>query len=333
MDIITLLTDYAHGKREQIEQARIVEFSGKQYPLLFFSLFLRVFKQHSSSPIEVIDLDDVDETVVHSKLATSFLGMRSCYWLRSISDLDKKKLHRWTVYVQEYSGLNTIFFFVEGDSIVKDGDGVVRVTIPDAVDAKDCLALMRAFGYQLSPAIQKFVGDLYKKTGQLSLDDSCLMMRYALLVGAGAPDFLEHWLDHVVISQQSLFTLSQYFFAKNSRAFFTLWHKIGPQYGEMFWVAFWSEQLWRAYQYVRFLEQGNRTEARTIGYRLPFSFLQRDWQDVHEAELKHAHQFIYSTDYWLKNGGNATLLEVMYLNFFTGNFQTDQSVRALQHGA
>lgn len=332
MDMLKLL-DQVRNKKDIFESARVIEFTGKQYPLLFFSVLIQQMASNSASTLEMIDLDAADEMIVHSKLSTSFLGMHSAYWMRSLSDLDKKSQQRWIGYLQQYAGPNCVLFFVEGESVVTPSDGVISIALPEQLDAKACIALMQGFGYPVSPAVQKFVGDIYKKTGTLNLDDSCLMMRYSSLVGAGAPDFLENWLDKLVVSQQSLFTLSQHFFAKNSRAFFALWHKIGPQYGEMFWVVFWSEQLWRAYQYVRFIEQGNRVEARTIGYRLPFSFLQRDWQELHESELKHAHQFMYSVDYWFKNGGNTTLLEVMYLNFFTGNFVGNSSVRSIEQSA
>ncbi len=86
-------------------------------------------------------------------------------------------------------------------------------------------------------------------------------------------------------------------------------------YPEMFWVSFWSDQLWRASQYIAMQKVGDRASARSIGFRLPFSFLQRDWQTVREDKLKRAHEIMYAFDFSIKTGGSCSF-ELMFLDFF-----------------
>ena len=67
--------------------------------------------------------------------------------------------------------------------------------------------------------------------------------------------FIDTWLDAFIVPETSLFTLSQHFFARSPQKFLSVWKAIAPSYAEQFWIAFWSEQLWRAYHVVDCLQQ------------------------------------------------------------------------------
>jgi len=208
-------------------------------------------------------------------------------------------------------------FFTDGDTELKlQKKSDKKVVLPTMIDHSQFFLVLAFLGYGRSASLDIFVKKLFAKTRQLKLEAACSVIRYAVLAGTGVDYFFEHWFPTIIEPDTSLFTLSQYFFAKNRRAFFKLWATVKDDYVPIFWVSFWSEQVWRAAQYVQLKQQGQQTEARKIGFRLPFSFLQRDWRQLNVDELEKAHHLLYSTDFMIKNGSNPSLLEFVYVNFF-----------------
>jgi hypothetical protein len=124
----------------------------------------------------------------------------------------------------------------------------------------------------------------------------------------------------VVAPAQSMFNLSTYLFQKNGDKFFELWKRIAESYSAPFWVAFWSEQLWRASMFVTLNKQRKYNDARKIAFRLPFSFINRDWHNYSADELAAAHDFIYRLDGRLKNGGSDIGLDLFYAQFLSNQF-------------
>jgi hypothetical protein len=106
--------------------------------------------------------------------------------------------------------------------------------------------------------------------------------------------------------------LSQALFDRKSRQFFLQWQRVSLIYPPQFWISFWSEQLWRACSYIQLQKDGKRDEAKKIGYRLPFSFLNNAWRTYSIGELQQAHSLLYDIDYHLKQGGNEYSLELLY---------------------
>ena len=85
---------------------------------------------------------------------------------------------------------------------------------------------------------------------RLTLDDACRMMNYQTVVGRNGNQFFDQWYTKLVLSEVSLFTLSQYFLGRNTKLFLKQWKACKNDYPPEFWVAYWSEQLWQAAQYV-----------------------------------------------------------------------------------
>jgi hypothetical protein len=63
--------------------------------------------------MQIIDLSQVPCDVASAQLSTSFLGSRSYYWLKNLSELDAKKRAYWYSFVQQYQGPNCLFLFSE----------------------------------------------------------------------------------------------------------------------------------------------------------------------------------------------------------------------------
>ena len=146
------------------------------------------------------------------------------------------------------------------------------------------------------------------------------MMAYQATVGRKYQDFFADWLDKLIIPQKSFFTLSQYLFARRPQLFFEQWNACKGEYPPEFWIAYWSEQIWQAMLYVQRARTQGVMEAKKGTYKLPFSFLNKDWSHYTPATLAAAHEALYCFDYNLKNGGTGNGLELWYHKFIKSSF-------------
>ena len=290
--------------------------------MLFFSLVRHKLKQSLPS-ITPLDVSVLDKASVISQLETTFLGTSNFYWLNNVHTLSEKQRKIWLAYLQTYNGPNTVSFFIDTQTKIALPKKTVLVSIPDAVDKKSYVSLLFLFKVEQLPGHTRFIQELFKRHRVLSLDVACVMLNYMFL-GAQGSAFFDQWLDTIIGSDGSLFALSQYFFAKDVRLFSKQWHKLKDQFPDIFWVTFWSEQLWRAYNYVYLSNKKQFIQAKKIGFRLPFSFMQRDWRSFSCAELKNAHQFVYDLDFKLKNSSGVPGLDLLYSKFLLNKF-TDSS--------
>jgi hypothetical protein len=87
-------------------------------------------------------------------------------------------------------------------------------------------------------------------------------------------------------------------------------------YPQLFWIVFWSEQVWRAHFVVTFLKDNNITQARSMSRRLPFSFIKTLWKKYSLKELAEANSFLYKADYAAKTGSTFCTLDLFFTNHF-----------------
>ncbi|MCX5921964.1 MAG: hypothetical protein NTX86_01420 [Candidatus Dependentiae bacterium] len=297
----------------------VVCFQGNQnYPLLFFSLLCTRLKTFEDRTIEIIDLAEEDSARVQSKLQTSFLGLKVFYWFKNISDLDEKKRKFWLGYFQSYAGPHTLAFFVLDQTTLFSHKDHCAITMPDTIDQTAAVQVF-SFFTQGSATVPwaPMTARLFKKHEAIPLDTACLLMHYMRLVGSNPDLFLTQWLDKILTPERSLFTLSTYFFAKKSQPFFQQWATISHDYPDVFWTSYWSEQLWRASYFITLMESKQLAEAKKVGARLPFSFIQRDWKLHTPAQLRAAHHALYTIDCAVKNGGSSGALDLLYSKFFS----------------
>lgn len=299
----------------------VILLRGNSYPLLLCSVLLDQIKRIDDLQVESIDLQESDDAILASKCATTFLGQRSFYWLYNFTILESGAKKRMEQLLSNYQGPNCLMFFALAQSNIQCiSPQATVVDIPDMCDKELFLALVLLSQGTVSETMQLFAHQLFGATQHIPLDCACIMIRYANLLGNHYAVFIKHWLGNLVRSEHSLFTLSQHLFAKNGKSFFAAWPGFLTEYSDVFWISFWSEQLWRATVYIRLMHNNDRVQAEKVGYRLPFSFKNKQWSRWDPAELAAAHSFLQSTDFVLKNGGTIFNVELFYAKFFANDF-------------
>ena len=305
------------NKKSDFFNTNVVLFSGSEYPQLFFPIFLEKLKQVSPEIIEKIDVGSVDRKQVKAMLSVSFLGQQIVYWLGNLDSLSVKEKEHWLSYVDMYNGPHVIMAYV-GKSR--------KSTVENIVDIDDSVSINRSaqiisflHGKQHKNA-SLLLSKIERHSKKISLDKLTLLSFYGVFLGRRSSEFISDWLPKMVPNETSLFALAQSFFSKKRNAFAKQWKDINETYPVVFWVVFWSEQLWRAHSYVSLMQKKEIAAAKKISYRLPFSFINVDWRKYKAEELKNAHDFIYSLDFEIKNGGNDCGLDVFYMKFLLNDF-------------
>lgn len=299
------------------QKSKYVFVADGPYPLISVSFFLRVLKGRGTT-WQILDIMQQQPATIKAHLETSFLGQKNFYWLKDFSVLDAKKRKIWLDYFGTYSGPNVVAYY---DNVANDQPtGTQKIVVPAATDLKTFQQFAKLMNLSLSPGRLKAIKKLLSNVRVLEIDMVYIVLNYLRLLGNRTDEFITQWLDQLVVPESSLFTLSEQFLAKRSKEFYTQWATIVHQYSEQFWIAYWSDVVWRAANYVRFCREKNHSEAKKISFRLPFSFINRDWRKVTTKELIHAHDFLTALDYRLKNSGTAAGFEPFFSGFFCNQF-------------
>jgi hypothetical protein len=297
---------------ENISDANpIICFVGDEYPALFFS----PIKQKLKNFLPLVTIDSItNDAELKSHLEMSFLGSKTIYCLSPNLIESNPHLLR---YLMEYKGPNIISFFSQK---LKSTDNTLSVDLPSEINYTLFLELFTTLYPLYGKKSSSFIKNIFNNYNSLSLDSSYLLMHYCILIGNKSEIFMQEWLSSIVHPEKSLFTLSTYFFAKKGPLFFELWNSISHDYSDLFWITYWSEQLFKAHAFILMNKNNNFLQAKKIAYRLPFSFIQKDWKSISLLELQNAHNHLYNLDWNIKNG-LSTNFEHFYLQFFLNKLQ------------
>lgn len=291
----------------------VICFTGNAYPISLFSLFDRILHEAT-----VLDMSAMP-SVYQPQLETLFLGQRCTYVVRSSDEISSNVQSAWIAYLSSYRGPHTVWCYFSEMSAKKPATWQV-VTIPAHIDRRLFAFILAWMGVPASS--MALVEQLYQYERLLSLDSALLLARYALVLGSKSEEFIKEWVPQLVMSEGSLFSLSQSFFAKQNKQFFRQWSQAVDYYVPQFWITFWSEQLWRAAMYIQLSVIGDYEGARRVGYRLPFSYLKRDWKNYRISDLSRAHNQLYKIDYRLKHGAHIAELDFFFEDFFSNQKTT-----------
>ena len=68
--------------------------------------------------------------------------------------------------------------------------------------------------------------------------------------------------------------------------------------------------------HIVMFQKNNIIDARKMSYRLPFSFIQKDWKNTSLNELSSLHSMIYDIEWRIKNGGSEEHFDLLFYTFF-----------------
>lgn len=300
MDLKTFLE---HSKDQEwwSNQSIVFFVMDADYPCLFFA---HLFKQVRPLIGHVQSLDFHDAENAHAMRAaceSSFLGNKSYYWCKHTGALDAKRRALWLDYFKRYRGPNCLLV---GASQVPTGidKHIVQITIEELTTTSEIQQILAWSGIRDIKLRSFIAAELCKRTKKVPLDTVCLSAYYGMLAGADYAAILPRIFDTLLLPEKSLFNLSGFLLARNGQQFFRAWGAIADDYPEIFWISYWADVLWRAYFFASRMQAGNIVEAKQIGNRLPFSFLQRDWKTADTDRLKSGVVSLYEMDRDLKNG-------------------------------
>lgn len=285
----------------------------------YYPLFMRLLSEKISASLHVsctvIEPGEIKLSELIAHLSISFLGQRSLCWIKNSAGFDtqtRKKVFEW---LDLGSNEHPVLISSELTGSCKERDGALVVVVPDGLDEQTGLLLASSM-ISSEQSVLSFIKKLYQVHKRIPLDHLVMLCSYARVLGQKQQaHFCEMWLEKIVEPDKSLFTLSQYFFSRQPHEFLTLWSKVRSDYPDEFWVVFWSEQLWQALTFIEKARIIGATDARKYVSRLPFSFMQKDWQ-LHDAErLIRGMTYLYTTDHALKNGAGSLGIDYFVRRF------------------
>jgi hypothetical protein len=325
MSIMNVQSFLAHiGQKKLLPSFSVICFVGAEYPLLFFSHIFS-FLGKNDFVVHRLDLMGSDASLLKAQLSMTGFGGAVAYWLNGFHLLAAKKQQEWNAYLQSYDGPHTILYFSNQEETTvttQVKQSMLTIAVPGEVTPHDG-TMVHFLVAGRAHEKTNFATRIASHTSSLSLDSACLFAHYEILLGnsSSANAFFSDWITRIIEPNSSLFVLSQHFFGKKAQLFFKQWSHDAEKYAPSFWVTFWADQMWRAYIYCSLMKQKEYAHAKKAQYKLPFSFINRDWSSYTVTELQKAHHFLSGIDFHLKNGGSSATLELFYGLFFQNRFK------------
>ncbi|MBA3954019.1 hypothetical protein H0X48_01750 [Candidatus Dependentiae bacterium] len=286
---------------------------------LYVAEITRFLKSQPFLCVNPLDLDTVPLEQAQAQLQMSFLGTKHFYVLKNIQALEIATKKKWLSFIKNYKGPHTIALFDATADFVASSDCLV-IDIPEKVTLEEYRRLVAVlYPKDHVASIAETVVKLFEKQTTIVVDTACILIAYQNMLGTSADQFLQQIITKVIPADKSFFTLSGLLFARQRKDFFSSLVNF-KDYPDEFWTVFWSDQLWQATLFVAKAQETSVQEAKQLGFKLPFSFINKDWRLYTPELLAQAHQFLYSLDYRLKNGGGDYGLELWYHKFFLGKF-------------
>lgn len=310
------------------EEQKPICFLGKDYPFLFFNNFFRLLNEKKilAAPFRPLLLETTDENKLQSHLQQSFLGQKTFYWLGECEAKESaKSKFKMLDFLINYKGPNFIAFYLDEEKVTAKISAALKkittIELENFVDEQLFKKICTFFDKNFSKEKLEITKKIFSQTKNIQLDQAYLLLQYLEIISTKTAEKSYQYLLSVTTTlKPELNQLSQHFFAKKEKLFFNTWSKIYQDYPDMFWISFWAEQIWRAFYVKKFLTENNFAKAKSLSFRLPFSFLKTDWKTISSNELANAYQFLYTSDFKLKTGSEICFIDIFYLNHFLGSF-------------
>lgn len=301
------------------EQNNPVCFRGAGYSSLFFYTLLNYCSEKQLLPCQrsVLTCRDIDIKISIATLSQSFLGEYSFYWLGDITPegVAKSKQALYS-YIMSYKGPHKISFFISQECVLPKNFAGIYIDIPTVIDTI-CFQQLALFGGEnFTDQKNEIIQQIFSQNQTITLDNACLLFSYLQLMSIRSVSESVRYLTLIFGQNPTLSQLSEHFFARNQEGFYKLWALLEHEYPPVFWVAFWTEHIWRAYHVVKYLGCNDFVQAKRASTRLPYSFINRDWKKYSPEKLAQYYQCLYNIDSAYKRGSLFCLLDLFYLNHF-----------------
>lgn len=234
-----------------------------------------------------------------------------------MSDKKTKDQQKIINFLLNYNGPNSILFFVPSDVNIPRGKKSDSIEIENSVTFAEFKILTQFFESAISSEKLLLVKKFFANSKDISFDFACSLLNYLELINAKYIDELFAYLSTGLYLEPSLFQLSESFFAVKPKQFFKLWSNVHDNYSEMFWLAYWSEQIWQASHVIKFLKNKEFAQAKRMSYRLPYSYVDRHWRRMSLDHLSSLSDQLYGIDFALKRGALFPgVLDVVFCKHF-----------------
>lgn len=297
--------------------------SAPSMPVTFCAAIIEHLRKNASLPAEYQKLSVSSDTIegVKSQLQMSFLGSNSWYWLGNISpERETKASGAFIEFIGSYKGPHWICSFVPSTSKYISSKACV-VNLPGEVDFPTFKILADFMCPSLDERKIKVAQQLFAAKAY-SLDDACMLINYLELMSTKVATESVSYLNKLFGNDENLYYLSEAFFSRDEKKFFAAWQLQAAAYPDIFWITYWSEQIWRAYNTIGYLKTKNFAQAKKASFRLPYSFLNKFWQKTSQQEMAAAYDFLYTVDYKLKTGSTFCNLELFFTSYFARKFES-----------
>lgn len=248
-------------------------------------------------------------------LQQTVLGQASFFWLGDVGDgFTTKNRDALLAGLNGYVGENRIALFVQE---VPAKNLLHTIQLPVDITAADGMALAKIFAPKtLANAPKRSVIEaLLNQNQQIPLNLFITILDSIELVHVkNLPDFVCYLRPLLPLSGE-LSNLSQAFF-KRDCSFFRTWSNISNEYPPIFWLSFWHDQWWRAFHVITFAQQKNIILAKKMGFKLPYSFIIRDWQNYQKEYFQKLLAQLYTIDYNIKRGHSFCFFDFLYAQHF-----------------
>lgn len=304
----------------QHETMRTIVLQSTVCPSIFVMQILECLHNRYGLDLIKLDLhDNADESLF--QLQSSFLGMSRIYWLCDITGLKPKIKQAVIELIASYQGPHKLIVFCDDKIELAVSAYNLLIPIKSLYFIQDAKSLWKGQDNKESMKLHAFTVQLYKIKQSFTLDELCLLYNYIELVGADGTEFFATWVRRLILPEASLYSLSQFLFEKKQHQFFSLWFSIRALYPDMFWISFWSDQIYRSYFFIASMQKNHVSLAKQVSFGLSFVFIKQTYKQYKLDELQKFHQAIYDVDTQLKHGGHTYLLDKLYIDFFVDSFK------------
>lgn len=272
--------------------------SSAEHTLLFWSLFRRKYACRLLS----FPSNSGDFAHWSGELSQSFLGQSTVYWgvLPGVQAKNSKVRQQVIQFLKTYNGPHAVWVLVEEEAI-GELSSCRRVLVPATIAGAKLFEIAELFGMERSVAVLDNIA-LVPTRSTLLLDTAVQLLLHAGYVPIKQRDAAMVFLHRLLPQEISLVNLAELFFKKEWPAFFKEWSTVVDLYGDMFWISFWTEQLWRAYWVCWYMQRGQQTKARSMSYRLPLSFCTAGWRQASLLTLRQQYEHMAFLDTAIKQG-------------------------------